>query len=93
MKRISFIYLLLVLSLSANCDYLVKDRRGFYKFNCGKIRYSKLQVQDINKRLFKEKTMPLILQDRKITVKFNHYKVLSVTQRLNQEQLELISGL
>lgn len=27
----------------------------------------------------------------KVLVKFNHYKVLSVTQKLNQEQLELVS--
>ena len=78
---------LVSLNLSANCYYLVKDKSG-YHFQCSKVKYSKEQVKDINKRLFRVKVMPIYLEDRKLSVRFNHYKVLTVTQRLNQEQLE-----
>jgi hypothetical protein len=85
MKKV--LLFLVSLNLSANCDYLVKDKTG-YHFQCSKVKYSKEQVRDINKRLFRVKVMPIYLEDRKLSVRFNHYKVLTVTQRLNRDQLE-----
>lgn len=94
MKKFIFLILILIsfIQVSANCDYFIKTKKG-YRFNCGKVYYTKSQAKDVNKRLFNEKVMPLVLKDRKIIVKFNHYKVLSVTQKLNAEQLELITEL
>lgn len=85
------VQLLCTIPITANCDYLVKTKKGF-KFNCGKVYYSKVQVKDINKRLFKEKIMPLKLADRKVYIKFNHYKTLSITQKLNRDVLDKLAG-
>ena len=85
------VQLLLTTTITANCDYLVKTKKGF-RFNCGKVYYSKVQAKDVNKRLFREKEMVLKLHDRKVIVKFNHYKALSLTQKLNKEVLDRLAG-
>lgn len=88
------VFFLIVVSFtetSANCDYLVKTKKG-YRFNCGKTYYTKTQAKDINKRLFQSKLMPLVLPDRKVLIRFDHYKVLSITQKLNQEQLDKLAA-
>lgn len=90
-KILILVIVLYSIQTTANCDYLVRTKKGF-KFNCGKVYYSKVQVKDINKRLFKKKTMILALRDRKLYVDFNHYKTLSYTQKLNQIELDKLAG-
>ena len=96
MKKIIIVGLLATIGLESkpckNQDVIV-GRGNVYNFACSKIRYTKKQAVEINSKLFRVKTMPIQLADKKIVVKFNHYKTLSITEELNQEQYDNISQL
>ncbi|MBK8399501.1 MAG: hypothetical protein IPL26_30200 [Leptospiraceae bacterium] len=94
---IATIILLLTLDIQAksickNPDVLIYTKKGFY-FSCGKIAYSKKQAIEINSKLYKTQTMVIKLSDRKLNIRFNHYKIKSYTQILNEEELAKISQL
>lgn len=96
MKKIIIVGLLATIGLESkpckNQDVIV-GRGNVYNFACSKIRYTKKQAVEINSKLFRVKTMPIQLADKKLVVKFNHYKTLSITEELNQEQYDNISQL
>lgn len=96
MKKIIIVGLLATIGLESkpckNQDVIV-GKGNVYNFACSKIRYTKKQAVEINSKLFRVKTMPIQLADKKILVKFNHYKTLSITETLNQEQYDNISQL
>lgn len=96
MKKIIIVGLLAIIGLESkpckNQDVIV-GRGNVYNFACSKIRYTKKQAVEINSKLFRVKTMPIQLADKKLVVKFNHYKTLSITEELNQEQYDNISQL
>ena len=96
MKKIIIVGLLATIGLESkpckNQDVIV-ERGNVYNFACSKIRYTKKQAVEINSKLFRVKTMPIQLADKKLVVKFNHYKTLSITEELNQEQYDNISQL
>ena len=96
MKKIIIVGLLATIGLESkpckNQDVIV-GRGNVYNFACSKIRYTKKQAVEINSKLFRVKTMPIQLADKKLVVKFNHYKTLSITEELNQEQYNNISQL
>ena len=96
MKKIIIVGLLAIIGLESkpckNQDVIV-GRGNVYNFACSKIRYTKKQAVEINSKLFRVKTMPIQLADKKLVVKFNHYKTLSITEELNQEQYNNISQL
>lgn len=96
MKKIIMLVLLATIGLESkpckNQDMIV-GKRNVYNFACSKIRYTKKQAIEINSKLFRVKTMPIQLANKKIVVKFNHYKTLSITETLNQEQYQNISQL
>lgn len=97
-KSITLVTLLLITldmnakSICKNPDVLIKTKNG-YRFACSKILYAKKQAQEINSKLYRVQTMPIILRDRKLYVKFNHYKTLSLTQVLNEEQYTKLTQL
>ena len=96
MKKIIIVGLLATIGIESkpcrNQDVIV-GRGNVYNFACSKIRYTKKQAVEINSKLFRVKTMPIQLADKKLVVKFNHYKTLSITEELNQEQYDNISQL
>ena len=96
MKKIIIVGLLATIGLESkpckNQDVIV-GRGNVYNFACSKIRYTKKQAVEINSKLFRVKTMPIQLADKKLVVKFNHYKTLSITEELNKEQYNNISQL
>lgn len=96
MKKIIIVGLLATIGIESkpcrNQDVIV-GRGNVYNFACSKIRYTKKQAVEINSKLFRVKTMPIQLADKKLVVKFNHYKTLSITEELNQEQYNNISQL
>jgi hypothetical protein len=96
MKKIIIVGLLATIGLESkpckNQDVIV-GRGNVYNFACSKIKYTKKQAVEINSKLFRVKTMPIQLVDKKLVVKFNHYKTLSITEELNKEQYNNISQL
>ncbi len=96
MKKIIIVGLLATIGIESkpcrNQDVIV-GKGNVYNFACSKIRYTKKQAAEINSKLFRVKTMPIQLADKKLVVKFNHYKTLSITEELNQEQYNNISQL
>lgn len=96
MKKIIIVGLLATIGIESkpcrNQDVIVR-KGNVYNFACSKIRYTKKQAIEINSKLFRVKTMPIQLQDKKLVVKFNHYKTLSITETLNKEQYDNISQL